>query len=364
MERLVYEGGSPELQSDDADTSSLFAALDNSLTYFGKDTRSPLIPASGPETFRGREVHRSVALFRKILANAWTDEDLFRRVKENFRFIEARAQDKKTSLLLTGYYEPLLEGSLQPGGGYLYPLYRRPGDLVETPGNTARAMEIARLDNGRAVPYFSRREIDTEGVLRGRGLEIAWLKDPWERFSLHVQGSGKIRLPDGRIIGVGFAGSNGRAYRSIGRHLIEKGYIKESEANLPRVREFVRNNPALAEEIYNVNERYIFFRTAAGTEGPVGSIGVPLTPGRSIAADPAVFPRGCIAYLVSRRPVLNADGTVEGWKPIRRFVLNQDAGAAIKGPSRIDLFFGSGDLAGAAAGEMREEGKIYILMAK
>jgi len=220
------------------------------------------------------------------------------------------------------------------------------------------------MENGREVPYYSRREIDTEGALQGKGLEIVWLKDPWERFVLHIQGSGQVRLPDGNTLRVGYAASNGRPYRSIGRYLIDQGFLNEKDISMERVRKFMQNNPGSAEEIFSYNERYIFFRIILDSEGPQGALGVPLTPGRSIAADLTIFPPGALAYLMSRQPELDESGNVVGWKPLRRFVLNQDTGGAIKGPGRVDLFFGSGERAGTAAGEMREEGRIYLLLAK
>jgi len=200
--------------------------------------------------------------------------------------------------------------------------------------------------------------------LQGKGLELLWLRDPWERFVLHIQGSGQVRLPDGRMMRVGYAASNGRPYRAIGRYLLEQGFLGEKEISMERIREFLQSNPGRAEEFLNVNERYIFFRLLGDSEGPLGALGVPLTPGRSVATDLSLFPRGALAYLVSRCPELDESGKIIGWKTLRRFVLNQDAGGAIQGPGRVDLFFGSGDRAGRAAGEMKEEGKIYILLAK
>ena len=133
---------------------------------------------------------------------------------------------------------------------------------------------------------------------------------------------------------------------------------------MEKIRDFIQHNGGRADEIFNYNERYIFFRLLPDSEGPLGALGVPLTPGRSIATDPTLFPPGALAYLVSREPDLDESGRVGAWKSIRRFVLNQDAGWAIKGPGRVDLFFGSGERAGTAAGEMREEGKIFFLLAK
>ncbi len=304
-----------------------------------------------------------MTVFREILVNASGREDLDRKVREKFTLWEFGDQNAQP-VLLTGYYEPVMEGSLQPGGEYRYPLYRRPRDLIEISSPPGKAKEWGRIDKGRAVPYYSRKEIDFQGALRGKGLEIVWLKDSWERFSLHIQGSGQVRLPDGRTMRVGFAVSNGRPYRSIGRYMVDRGYLSLKEVNLERVKQFIRENPDLAEEIYCANERYVFFREVAAPEGPLGAMGVPLTPGRSVASDFSIFPPGGLALLISREPWLDENGNMMGWRPVRRFVFVQDTGAAMKGPSRVDFFFGSGDRAGRAAGAMKEEGKVYFLLAK
>ena len=211
------------------------------------------------------------------------------------------------------------------------------------------------------VPYYSREEIDSRGALLGKGYELAWLKDPWERFVLHIQGSGQIRTPEGKIFRVGFAGSNGRPYRGVGQYLVQSGYFPEQDLSLRRVRQFLVENPEKAEEILNRNERYIFFRSIETGEGPYGSLGVSLTAGRSIATDHRLYPQGALAYLIARRPVLNGGGKTVTKSPLRRFVLNQDTGAAMKGCCRVDFFWGTGERAGLMAGELREEGKIYFL---
>jgi membrane-bound lytic murein transglycosylase A len=163
---------------------------------------------------------------------------------------------------------------------------------------------------------------------------------------------------------VGFAASNGRPYRSIGRYMVEQGFLADKELSLSGVREFIRLHPERMDEIFNINERYIFFRSIPGKEGPIGALGVPLTAGRSVATDPTIFPPGALAYLTAQQPVVDEAGRLKTRKTLRRFVLNQDTGAAMKGPDRVDLFCGSGDQAGRVAGAMREEGKIYFLCAK
>ena len=291
----------------------LQVALDRSFAALGKKRSSGASAGSSSERFSAESTYRTLSLFQQILSSTSNEMEMDRKVRENFKFLEVTAEKSKPFLLLTGYYEPILEGSLEPGAEYRYPIYQRPGDLVEvsynnegTPGSPP-PKRLVRMENGQAVPYYSRREIDTEGVLRGKGLELLWLKDPWERFVLHIQGSGQIRLPDGKTMRVGFAASNGRPYRSIGRYLIDQGFLSEREVTMGRIREFLQQDPGRAEEIYNANERYIFFRLLPGPEGPLGALGVPLTPGRSIATDLTIFPPGALAYLISRQPVFDEE---------------------------------------------------------
>jgi membrane-bound lytic murein transglycosylase A len=349
---------------DDSSRESLLVSLEKSLEYLRRGKSGEHEPGPESEKFSPENIARTLLLCKELMGNASYDGEMDRKIRENFHFWELSRGNSSNIILLTGYYEPILEGSLEPGGEYRYPLYRRPHDLVDLPADGLYPRRIARLENGREVPYYSRREIDTEGVLHGKGIDLLWLKDPWERFVLHIQGSGQVRLPDGSTIRVGYAASNGRPYRPIGRYLIDQGFLTEKEISMERIRDFMRSDPARAEEIFHYNERYIFFRLLPDSEGPQGALGVPLTPGRSVAMDLGIFPPGALAYLVSRQPDLDESGKVLGWKPLRRFVLNQDTGGAIKGPGRVDLFFGTGERAGWAAGEMREEGRIYLLLAR
>jgi membrane-bound lytic murein transglycosylase A len=218
------------------------------------------------------------------------------------------------------------------------------------------------VDNNRFVPYFTRHEIDTLGRLKGKGHEIAWVKDPVDLFFLHIQGSGLLRLEDGRLLHLNYAASNGRPYTSIGKILLDLGKIREEELSMQRLRRYLFDHPEEREDLLARNERYIFFRIAR--DGAIGSLGVPLTPGRSIATDSRLFPKGALAFIVTQRPILDDAGNLVGWQPVSRFVLNQDTGAAIRGSGRVDLFFGNGPEAGAAAGHMRSTGRIYFLLKK
>jgi membrane-bound lytic murein transglycosylase A len=358
--------------TDDGDKKSLLAAINNSLFFLEKKLSGaspfPILPEPFGGLFTPERASRTLRLFKEIYAQSADQPDFDSRVAEKFSFLGRPEEEKQPSFLLTGYYEPIFEGSREARAEYRYPIYCRPDDLVEirngdsSKGNGNR--KIGRIEKGVFLPYYSRAEIDSRGVLEGKGYELAWLKDPWERFVLHIQGSGQIRLPGEKILRVGFANSNGRPYRSIGQYLVQLGYFPETDLSLRRVREFLREHPEKAEEILNQNERYIFFRPMPEEGGPYGSLGFPLTAGRSIAVDHSFYPQGAVAYLIAHQPVLNGGGKSVGKTSLRRFVLNQDTGAAMKGSGRIDFFCGTGEKAGLTAGEMREEGRIYFLLAR
>jgi membrane-bound lytic murein transglycosylase A len=253
---------------------------------------------------------------------------------------------------------------LVPTGEYIYPIWAN-RDLLSNRGLTPAVTSekvIGRIEGDSLVPYYSRREIDDLGSLRGRGYEIAWVKDPIDLFFLHIQGSGVLRLPDGSQIKVGYAGANGRAYRSIGRLLIDDGKIPREEMSMQRLRRYLTDHPDERSEIMAYNESYVFFRFLR--DGPVGSLEVPITPGRSIATDSRLFPKGALAFIYTQRPVLDPTGQLIGWTPFLRFVLNQDTGGAIRGPQRVDLYFGTGDPAAASAGYMNSPGKLYFVLLK
>ncbi|MGC8762515.1 MAG: murein transglycosylase A [Acidobacteriota bacterium] len=272
-------------------------------------------------------------------------------------------------LLLTGYYEPVLEGRLQPDARFRFPLYRRPPDLVSAEGTPASGAGAAgrvygRLEEGRLVPYYTREEIDGGGVLKNRGLEIAWLEDPVDVFFLQVQGSGRLRLEDGRVVRVQFDGKNGHPYTSLGAHLAAEGLLPQEKASMQEIRRLLSTLPEAERQRHlSVNPAYTFFRLEEG-EAPLGSLGVPLTPGRSLAVDGSVYPQGAVGLLISSLPVVTPEGLLAGWVPFRRFVAFQDAGGAILGAGRADLFCGAGEGAEAVAGRLKAPGRLLVLLPK
>jgi len=352
--------------TDDLDGESLRTALRRSVSYLEKLPPERIV-GEQPRRFTAGEVLDSLLAFEKSLDSWDCRECWMRDFNIRFDLIPSSGDPELETVLFTGYYQPVIEGSLVPTSEYSYPIYGIPADLIVTEQATltpsmASVKTIDRLEGGNLVPYYSRREIDELGSLRGRGYEIAWVKNPIDLFFLHIQGSGILQLEDGRRLLIGYAGANGRPYRSIGRLLIDRGKIPQEEMSMQRLRRYLLDYPEEQNEIFSYNESYVFFRFLE--EGPLGNLEVPLTPGRSVATDARLFPKGALALIVTERPVLDTAGQVVGWQPFARFVLNQDTGGAIRGPQRADLYFGTGFEAEAGAGYMNRPGKLYFLSLK
>ncbi len=313
----------------------------------------------GPEGLGGSAGEWAPACAR-IAALAPGDETSLRAVLETEFTAFLVSEDGRTEGLFTGYYEAELTGSRNKPAVPATPLYGLPDDLVRVDlglfGDTfGKKKVLGRVDGRRLVPYYDREQIDGEGVLAGRGLELLWAHDPVEAFFLHVQGSGRVKLDDGSVVRVGFAGSNGLPFTGIGRLMLDEGIIPPSEASAQGIKAWLRAHPSQAEEILFHNDRYIFFRVIEG-DGPIGSQGVALTPGRSLAIDPAFIPLGAPLFLETTWPGSE--------RPLRRLVVAQDTGSAIKGPVRGDLFWGYGAPALEQAGRMKQSGRYYLLLPK
>jgi membrane-bound lytic murein transglycosylase A len=238
--------------------------------------------------------------------------------------------------LFTGYFEPELNGALRPGGRFRYPLYREPPESQAT------------------TPWLTRREIETGVTMQNRGLEIAWVDDPVELFFLQIQGSGRIKLQNGTTIRVGYGGSNGHDYRSIGAELVRRGVYSVHQVSAQVIKNWVRRNPEVGAELLLHNPSYVFFRRIDDLlpdRGPRGAMNRSITQGRSVAIDPEYVPLGAPVWVEK-----------DGADPVRRLMIAQDTGSAIKGAQRADLFMGTGDAAGLAAGQLRDPGRMLVLM--
>lgn len=238
--------------------------------------------------------------------------------------------------LFTGYFEPELTGSRYPTSRYRFPIYKMPPE--------------ARDQN----PWLTRREILTSGVMDNRGLEIAWVDDPVELFFLQIQGSGRVRLPNGDYLRVGYGGANGHPYRSIGVELVRRGVYAPHQVSAQVIQNWVRRNPVEGQDLLFHNPSYVFFREVSevpADRGPLGAMNRSVTALRSIAVDPAFHPLGAPVWIEK-----------DGEGPMRRLMIAQDTGSAIKGAQRADIFFGTGDVAGQAAGRLRDPGRMLTLL--
>jgi len=347
---------------DDLGYESLALAIDRSLRYLG------LLPPEKSFTLCGEPypvawLAESLLVFKKLLAEHPDPSSLTAVLAQDFQLCQASGLDGHGKMLITGYYEPVCRASLTRSEAYPHPLYGRPPDLLSAGPGPDWERRNGRLVNGALVPYFTRAEIEKGSLLAGQ--ELAWLADPLEAFILHVQGSGWLEFADGTRRRVQFAAKNGREYRSIGRLLVDRGIMSREEATMPAILNYLREHPAEQEAILHHNESFVFFRWGDDMAvGPLGSLGQPLTPGRSVALDQDHFPPGALAWLATRQPVINEAGEITGWQALGRFVLNQDSGSAITGPGRLDLFFGAGPQAEAAAGSLKHPGMLYFLVKK
>jgi membrane-bound lytic murein transglycosylase A len=349
---------------DDMDLDSLSLAVRRNLEYLAR-LPSETVFHYGPNEFTCRQVRESQEYFLDLLSKGLDADQLDREIGRQFRVYQAAGRAGERRVLFTGYYEPVYDGQLTPDEIFRYPLYRAPDDLVRidlSPFAERFKGEsiVARIEGKKVLPYYSRQEIGTGKALEGKGLELAWLKDPLDLFFLHIQGSGRLRLPDGKELLVQYHASNGRPYRSVGRYLIDGGFVPREEMSMQAVRRYLTDHPEVLDEVLNYNPSYVFFRQV--DKGPLGSLGILLTPGRSVALDPRVFPKGALGFILTEKPLVSDQGEIKGWTQFSRFVLNQDSGGAIKGAGRADLFWGSGPYAELAAGHLQHEGDLYILI--
>ncbi|MGF1545861.1 MAG: murein transglycosylase A [Thiotrichales bacterium] len=289
-----------------------------------------------------------------------TDANAIRAfIEQHFQPHEVLGSGGTRNGLITGYYQPILKGSRNPSERFRYPLYARPNDLLtvelsslfpELQGKRVRG----RLEGNKVVPYYPRAEIDGAAAPL-RGHELLWIDDPHGSFFLQIQGSGRVELEDGTLVGVNYADQNGHPYVAIGKKLIEMGALGADEVSLFTIRAWLREHPERAPELLAENPSYVFFTLRENVaENPRGSLNVPLTDERSIAVDRKVIALGSPVWLDTQLPL---DQT-----PYRRLMLAQDTGGAISGPVRADVYFGTGPRAEQLAGHMKARGQLYVLV--
>lgn len=349
---------------DDLGFKGLSEAVRQSMKYY-RSLAPDMTFYFGDKTVTALDLLDTLQEFLQIIEDSsLTYRQKIRVIEKKFIFYRAVGSNGRGRVLFTGYYEPVISCRTRADDTYRFPLYRRPKDIIEVDllqfGDGFPVNRIfGRVVNNRLIPYYSREDINHKNALKDKGLEILWCSDPVDIYFLQIQGSGKADLGDGNIVSVLYDGQNGRPYRSIGRFLIDIGAITKDGMSMQTIRDYLRNNPDKQFSTLNQNPSYVFFRIGDGPS--LGSIGAPLTPGRSIASDARLFPKGALALIRTEKPMIE-NGSVKGWLPFTRFVLNQDSGVAIRGPGRVDLFWGRGPEAEIAAGHMQHEGNLFFIL--
>ena len=310
---------------------------------------------------RGVPGFGTAAVWQDICAEARAlpagNDDAARAFLES-RFVPAAVSGRDGSEgLITGYFEPELRGARKRRDPFNVPLHVRPPELVAVDlgrfDEDLKGKRIAgRVVQGRLIPFHNRAQIE-RGALRGRQLELVWVDDAADAFFLHIQGSGRIRLRDGSVLRVGYAGTNGHPYTAIGRELIARGEIPRERMSMQEIRKWMSANPAEGAELMRTNESYVFFRELTGP-GPIGAQGVALTAERSIAVDRNILPLGLPVWIDTALPT-------EAASPYRRLMIAQDTGGAIRGAVRADIFWGAGARAAEMAGSMKSPGRYWFL---
>ena len=347
---------------DDGNKKSLLRAVDHSIDYYSRLTSSDTFKY-GKLVYTPREMMASMELFRQEFLTAASPLALSARIAERFHIFESVSEGGTKANLFTGYYEPEHPASRKRRGNLKTPLYAYPRDMVkirlEPFGKTLPPITLTgRLEKGELVPYFSRREIQEENALANKAKVIAYM-DEVDLFFLQIQGSGMLRFRNGKKIKVGYASGNGHPYESIGALMVRKNYLELDTVSLQSIRAYLAANPERVRDILYYNPSYVFFQVQKN--GPLGNIRVPLTAGRSMAADWELIPKGGLAHVSTTSTVpFHSKKTI----PLRRFMVVQDTGGAIRGQGRVDLFWGNGKEAEWRAGHQKFPGRVFYLVAK
>jgi len=339
----------PDFTGGWRDLDSLKAAIRNSLNYFSKPSSKQYYPYG---QISHEQAVASLTEFLTLLDSGARPDEVNGLIRAAFDVYESVGCDDQGTVLFTGYYTPIFDGSRAQTARFRFPLYRVPPDLVKGPDGQTQGRRAA---NGQITPYPPRAEIEDSGMLRGQ--ELIWLGDPFEVYIAHVQGSAKVRLSDGQILTVGYAATNGHEYASVGERLIADGKIASDRISLAAMIDYFKAHPEEVNRYVRANPRFVFFQVSDGT--PRGSLNEPVIPWRTIATDKSIFPRGCLAFLLTALPQRDDSGI--SIRAFDGFVLDQDTGGAIRAPGRCDVYMGEGDEAGQLAGQTYQEGRLYYL---
>ncbi len=334
------------------DLGGLREATERSLNYLKKPSSRSFYPVSGITHYQAVS---SLEAFTELLDSGLSGVELNAAIREKFDVYMSVGCDNRGTVLFTGYYTPIFDGSSGRTERFRYPLNKPPKDLVKGANGEIRGR---RGSDGQIAPYPSRAVIEDSRMMAGN--ELVWLGDAFEAYIAHVQGSAKVRMPDGELMTVGYAASNGHEYSSISKELVRDGRLNENQLSLSAMIDFFRSHKELVNMYVQRNPRYIFFKKEDGE--PRGSLNEPVTVMRTIATDKAIFPRGCLTFVSTALPRASGGSVVK--EIYSGFALDQDTGGAIRAPGRCDVYMGVGEQAGRLAGQTYQEGRLYYLFLK
>lgn len=349
-ESIAFDAQVWGVEGKPGDKASLLKSIDYSLGYLDSAAAANAYGRYQVAGITRDRVRRSLDRFRQLVVNSTTPSQLQASVKREFVFYKSIGKDGQGTVAFTGYFQPIYAASRTQTAEYRYPLYRVPPNIASWP-----------------KPHPTRLELEGADALQGskgllRGLELVWLRDRFQAFLIHVQGSAKLQLPDGDVMTVGFAGKTSHSYTGVGRELVKDGKFTLEQLNLPKLTEYFANFPEEMNKYLPKNQSFVFFRDTQGSPA-IGSLGVPVTAERSIATDKSLMPPGALALISTKLPYPNAEGKLEQ-NQVNRYVLDQDTGGAIKGAGRVDVFMGTGNLAGDRAGFINSTGELYYPLLK
>ncbi len=341
----------PDFTPACGDLSGLKTAVARSLNYMSKPSSKTFYPSNG---ITHQQSVDSLKAFADMLDSGLSGPALNAAIRSRFDVYTSVGCDDEETVLFTGYYTPIFDGSLVQTEKFRYPLYKQPADLVKSSTGEIRGRRNA---SGEITPYPPRATIEDAGLCKGD--ELVWLGDPFEAYIAHVQGSAKIRLPDGKLIGVGYAANNGFDYKGISQQMIADGVIDKSQLSLTGMIEYFKGHVDQVARYTRLNPRFVFFRQEEGP--PRGSLNEPVTVLRTIATDKTIFPRAAVTFITTKLPLHIGGAVSQGYSG---FALDQDTGGAIRARGGCDIYIGEGDDAGRVAGQTYHEGRLYYLFIK
>lgn len=352
--RMPDLAGAYDRSRNEADL--MLQAIDQSITWFNAPSSRQFFPFStAGRSITHEQARASVHAFRQAYESAGGGREFAAEIRARFDVYESVGYNGEGIVLYTGYYAPIFDASRTPSATYRCPLYKRPADLATDP--VTGEPRGRSMPDGSTAPYPTRREIESSGMLAGT--DLVWLKDELDAYIVQVNGSAKLRLDDGSIMYVGYAGKTDRPYTGLGRMMVDEGLIPPDQLSLTAIKAYFRKDPARVKSLIQRNESYVFFTEYPDSNWPAGSLGVRVTERATLATDKKIYPRGGVVLVDTQAVTLS-----QAKRRFFQFMMDQDTGGAIQAPGRADIFMGTGETAEVLAGGQYAEGRLYYFFLK